>query len=109
MSDINLNSLDWILVAFGLMCVLAPPVVFGLMALLLRLWVRRTMVVIGLYLGLSIISVFAVLVWLLIWLNLPGYALWILPLSVVSPSLLFGIYLGLRWLAERTGRQASDL
>ena len=96
MSDIDLRNLDWILEAFGIGCFLAPPLVIGLLALLLRIFVRQKNVILWLYFILSILAEIGVLSGLLIWLDLPAYAVWMYPLSIASPFLVFGFYAGFR-------------
>lgn len=102
MSDIGLPGLDRVVdIIFGL-CVVVPPLLMGLLLLLIGRFIRnRRMILTVLYFVLSIGVSFTLLWWLSDWLNDPDVLWWALSLSVIGPVSMYGLFGFFRWIWRR--------
>ncbi len=102
MSDIGFAGLDRLVYVFFALCTLAPPLLIGLLLLLVGRFVRnRRTVLMVLYFGLSVSAVFAIFLGCSKWLNDSELFLLALPLGIFGTVFIYSLFTFFRWVWKK--------
>jgi len=112
-SDIGFPGLERAVYAFFVLCTLGPPLLIGLLLLLVGFFVRNCRrVLTALYFGLSVIVVCSIFLWCSARLNDSDIFMLSLPLGIFGTVFIYGLFILFRWIwkglfAKRLAKKSS--